>query len=332
MNASVLAASSFVLIFAFFLCKSTFSSLSTESTSSSSSTRAGRRRQQRTASRNARNSIPVHHTTENGDGIGKGSFFLRYFMGLFSLFNRKRQEMVVRVVKSAQNNFPVTAAVLDAEKVRAAARKLVLSPIYTALHQPQRILSHLSSRKTLVLDLDETLVHSQLKYSQCCDVRLHIIDDTMNMNPGTIFYVSKRPYLDEFLRTSAQWYDIAIYTASRRKYANPLISTLDTHRVVQRRYFRDDCTFVNGSFVKDLSLVSPSLADVLIIDNSPAAYQFNPANALPIEAWYDDPNDEELLDILPLLYSLSFLDDVRSVLQLRLTRGALVPPTRSKLM
>jgi len=266
--------------------------------------------------------------------------FYRYFARLFSLFNRKRQEMVVRVVKSAQNTFP--AAVLDAEKVRAAARKLVLSPIYTALHQPGRILSHLSTRKTLVLDLDETLVHSALKFSEYCDVRLHIIDDDVRRNPvsavsrvsavspGTIFYVSKRPYLDEFLRTSAQWYDIAIYTASQRKYANPLISVLDTHRVVQKRYFRDDCTFVNGTFVKDLSLVSPHLSNVLIIDNSPAAYQFNPANALPIEAWYDDPNDEELLDILPLLYSLSFLDDVRSVLQLRLTRGALVPPTRSK--
>ncbi len=195
-----------------------------------------------------------------------------------------------------------------------AAHKLVLSPLYAALriHPAQPTL-----RKTLVLDLDETLVHSQLKRHTKADVRLDV--DTTS-----VFYVSKRPYLHEFLRTTAQWFDIAIYTASQRKYANPLISTLDTDRVVQRRLFRDDCHYVNGNFVKDLTRIQPNLSDVLIVDNSPAAYQFNPNNALPIDAWYDDPDDDELLVLLPLLYSLSFLDDVRSVLQLRLSRGTLV--------
>lgn len=242
---------------------------------------------------------------------------------VISLFDRERKQIVVRVVEGAAQISMDAAAV----RARDAARNLVLSPCFAALVHPVMLgpapggaPSGCGRRKTLVLDLDETLVHSQLKLTEHCDVRLDIIDDHFT----NIFYVAKRPYLDVFLRTTAQWYDIAIYTASQAKYADPLISTLDTDRVVQRRFFRDDCLPpVNGNYVKDLTRVQPNLRDVLIVDNSPAAYAIQPANAVPIEAWYSDPKDEELLNLLPLLYSISFLEDVRSVLQLRLTRGVL---------
>lgn len=248
---------------------------------------------------------------------------------VFALFDTKRKQIQVRVVRGAQqitkDAFLDPAAITRA---REAARKFVLSPSFAALMRPMLPSACTSSarsfpaaprRKTLVLDLDETLVHSQFKLTEACDVRLDILDNQFT----TIFYVAKRPYLDVFLRTTAQWYDIAIFTASVAKYADPLISTLDTHRVVQRRLYRQDCSFVNGNFVKDLTRVQPNLRDVLIVDNSPAAYTMHPANAVPIEAWYSDPRDEELLNLLPLLHSIAFLDDVRSILQLRLSRGAL---------
>lgn len=80
----------------------------------------------------------------------------------------------------------------------------------------------------------------------------------------------------------------------------------------------------NGNFVKDLTIVNPNLKDVIIVDNSPAAYASQPSNAIPIQAWYCDQEDEELLSLLPLLHALAFLNDVRSLLDLRLTGGALV--------
>lgn len=241
---------------------------------------------------------------------------------VISLFDRERKQIVVRVVRG------VAQISMDAAAIRArdAARNLVLSPCFEALMSPMMrgptpggAPSGCARRKTLVLDLDETLVHSQFKLTEHCDVRLDIVDDHLT----NIFYVAKRPYLEVFLRTTAQWYDIAVYTASQSKYADPLISILDTDRVVQRRLYRSDCTYSNGHYIKDLTRVQPNLRDVLIVDNSPAAYAIQPANAVPIEAWYNDPKDEELLNLLPLLYSISFLEDVRSMLQLRLTRGAL---------
>ena len=41
------------------------------------------------------------------------------------------------------------------------------------------------------------------------------------------------------------------------------------------------------------------------------------ANGIPIEGWTQDPNDEALLDLLPVLDSLRFTGDVRHVLGLR---------------
>jgi hypothetical protein len=41
------------------------------------------------------------------------------------------------------------------------------------------------------------------------------------------------------------------------------------------------------------------------------------ANGIPIEGWTHDPNDEALLDLLPVLDSLRFTSDVRRVLGIR---------------
>lgn len=180
-------------------------------------------------------------------------------------------------------------------------------------------LSCSQKRKSLVLDLDETLVHSQVKLTDTCDLRLEV----RGHEYPSVFYVSKRPYLDVFLRTVAQWYDVVIFTASLQKYGDPLITVLDKDRVVKRRMFRQHCIMKNGNYVKDLTIVNTNLADVLIVDNSPAAYSIHPSNAVPIEAWHNDQNDEELLNLLPLLHAIAFLNDVRSLLDLRLTGGVL---------
>ena len=68
-------------------------------------------------------------------------------------------------------------------------------------------------------------------------------------------------------------------------------------------------------YVKDLSELGRDLKDVLIIDNSPTAYLFQPDNALPIISWYDDVNDRCLYDYIPFLIALSKVNDVRPILK-----------------
>jgi RNA polymerase II subunit A small phosphatase-like protein len=68
-------------------------------------------------------------------------------------------------------------------------------------------------------------------------------------------------------------------------------------------------------YVKDLSELGRDLRDVIIVDNSPTAYLFQPDNALPISSWYDDKDDRSLYDYIPFLIELSKVDDVRPILK-----------------
>ena len=63
-----------------------------------------------------------------------------------------------------------------------------------------------------------------------------------------------------------------------------------------------------------MSRVGRPLNQVMIIDNSPNSYQFQPENGIPILSWYDDPKDTELLKLIPALKLLSQVDDVRPVI------------------
>jgi len=169
-------------------------------------------------------------------------------------------------------------------------------------------------RKTLILDLDETLVHSTLKPVTHHHITVEVLIDGV----ACTFYVIKRPYVDDFLRKVSEWYDIIIFTASMRQYADPLIDQLDPKRLVKRRLFRESCLNKDGNFIKDLTLIQQDLPSTIIIDNSPIAYSHNKENAVPIDNWMgDNPSDDALLSLIHFLGALRFTDDVRSILSLR---------------
>jgi carboxy-terminal domain RNA polymerase II polypeptide A small phosphatase len=67
--------------------------------------------------------------------------------------------------------------------------------------------------------------------------------------------------------------------------------------------------------VKDLTRLGRSMKDVIIVDNSPAAYLFQPENAMPAFSWYEDPSDTELLRIASLLEKMAYEEDVRRVIK-----------------
>ena len=109
----------------------------------------------------------------------------------------------------------------------------------------------------------------------------------------------------------APHYELVIFTASLSKYADPLMDILDNNFFCSYRLFREHCTFYNEVFVKDLSLLGRNLKDVMIVDNSPAAFMFHPECALPILSWFDDMNDTVLYDWLPMLELMAQVDDCR---------------------
>jgi Dullard-like phosphatase family protein len=163
-------------------------------------------------------------------------------------------------------------------------------------------------KKTLVLDLDETLVHSSFKPIPNPDFIVPVeIDDVVHK-----VYVLKRPSVDEFMRQVGNLFEVVVFTASLSKYADPVLDLLDVHKVVQYRLFRESCSTYKGNYVKDLSRLGRDLNSSLIIDNSPSSYMFSQENAIPIETWFDDPADNELMDLIPILEQLAKTDNVRT--------------------
>ncbi|KAL1923084.1 uncharacterized protein VTP21DRAFT_9460 [Calcarisporiella thermophila] len=165
-------------------------------------------------------------------------------------------------------------------------------------------------RKCLVLDLDETLVHSSFKAVQQADfiVPVEIENQIHNV------YVIKRPGVDEFMKRMGELYEIVVFTASLAKYADPVLDLLDVHKVVRHRLFRESCFQHKGNYVKDLSQLGRDLRNVVIIDNSPVSYLFHPANAVPVSSWFSDPHDTELTDMVAFLEDLAHVEDVTMIL------------------
>ena len=165
-----------------------------------------------------------------------------------------------------------------------------------------------NSRKTLVLDLDETLVHSQfMQFDNPSDVIIKInIDDEIHD-----IHVMVRPGVKELLEKMEKYYEIVIFTASVSKYADPLLNIIDDKGLCPYRLFREHCTLINTTFVKDLQRLGRDLKDVVIVDNSPLSYILHPDNGLPIQTWFEDKTDRELYKIIPILEFLSNVSDVR---------------------
>jgi len=165
-------------------------------------------------------------------------------------------------------------------------------------------------KKTLVLDLDETLVHSSFKPVPNADFIIPVeIDNQVHQ-----VYVLKRPGVDQFLKSMAEKFEVVVFTASLAKYADPVLDLLDKDKTVGARLFREACSNHKGNYVKDLGRLGRDIRHVIIVDNSPASYLFHPENAVPIDSWFDDVNDTELLDLIPFLEDMTKVDNVMSVL------------------
>eukprot|EP01064_Diplonema_japonicum_P012843 TRINITY_DN201_c0_g1_i1.p1 TRINITY_DN201_c0_g1~~TRINITY_DN201_c0_g1_i1.p1 ORF type:complete len:255 (+),score=19.26 TRINITY_DN201_c0_g1_i1:73-837(+) len=171
-------------------------------------------------------------------------------------------------------------------KVKTPIEKVVRTPVVRR------------GRVTLVLDLDETLVHSSFE-PVACDMQIPLTMDGQSYTA----YVAKRPGVDAFLAKAAELFDIVIWTASLRLYAEPLIRQL----VRSARcgpipsLFRDSCTLHKGGYVKDLTSLGTHLDDICILDNSPSVAVFQPQNLIPISSWYDDVTDVSLYELIPHL-------------------------------
>ena len=240
--------------------------------------------------------------------------------------NNKSKEAPVRKRGNSQLSFQKISEIITQMKPlsfnnyaqQLSPHKFAMTPSNKSrdMLQPNLLLPSKSieynHKKTIILDLDETLVHSSTTSFLKNDIILDVEFDNIVYN----IYVLVRPGAENFIKKLAKFYEIVIFTASISRYASPLLDKLDKENNIKYRLYREHCTFLNGIYIKELKRLNRDLKDVIIVDNSPLAYAFDMENGLPIKSWYEDKNDTEFEKIMPLLEFLALVDDVRDYIGL----------------
>ena len=155
---------------------------------------------------------------------------------------------------------------------------------------------------TLVLDLDETLIHFKANPN--------------NEESGTI---KIRPYLYQFLDNIKKYYELVVFTAATQEYADPIINALETNKkYFDYRLYRIHTLIIDNDFVKDISKLGRDLNKIIIVDNMEQNYKLQQNNGITIRPfWGKDNEDSALFDLLDILMKIAERNlDVRIGLKL----------------
>eukprot|EP00831_Metopus_contortus_P004890 TRINITY_DN11826_c0_g1_i1.p1 TRINITY_DN11826_c0_g1~~TRINITY_DN11826_c0_g1_i1.p1 ORF type:complete len:371 (-),score=41.44 TRINITY_DN11826_c0_g1_i1:23-1135(-) len=169
------------------------------------------------------------------------------------------------------------------------------------------------SKKLLVLDLDETLIHCEsyiAKKKETQGFTIVLLGDDGKELKGTL---SIRSGAHEFLEKMSRSYNIVVFTAGTRDYAECVISFLDPQRrFIQKILSRDQCTTRPHALIKDLRIFrNYSLENLIIVDNKISSFSYHLSNGLWIRSFYGETDDKELGKLEPRLLSLAKEADVR---------------------
>ncbi|XP_048470180.1 CTD small phosphatase-like protein 2 isoform X2 [Rhincodon typus] len=157
---------------------------------------------------------------------------------------------------------------------------------------------------SLVLGLDETLVHCQLTDMEGTEFVFPVCFQDKSYQ----VYVKLRPYCREFLENLSQFYEIILFTTATKDYVDKLLDILDPRRrLIRHRLYRKHCVCVQGNYIRELTTLGRDLAKTVFVDTSAETFSCQVSNGIQIKSWLKDPKDQELRKLIPFLQKLAEL-------------------------
>ncbi|XP_075112903.1 mitochondrial import inner membrane translocase subunit TIM50-like [Nicotiana tabacum] len=135
---------------------------------------------------------------------------------------------------------------------------------------------------TLVLDLSETLIHSDWKRDRG-------------------WRTFKRPGVDAFLEHLAQYFEIVVYSDQLNMYVDPVIERLDPKHCIRYRLSRGATRYVDGKHYRDLSKLNRDPSRIIYVSGHALESSLQPENCIEIKPWKGEAEDTVLLDLIPFL-------------------------------
>jgi Dullard-like phosphatase family protein len=165
--------------------------------------------------------------------------------------------------------------------------------------------SHDLSKPTLVLDLDETLVHATVQGKPDFPAEFLKLP---NGQPS--LWLAIRPHAREFLSSLAAHYELVVWTAGTEPYGRAVVQMLDpSGSFISHSLYRQHCTCQESLFIKDLRRLGRD-ERTRIVDNNPASFSLQPGSGILVRDFLGDPRDVELVS---LLRELTPIEDVEMV-------------------
>ena len=148
----------------------------------------------------------------------------------------------------------------------------------------------------LVLDIDETISH------------------TMRLSFGNYFLL--RPGVIHLIRKLYHFFEIDIFTAAIKRYADNIVNKLDPNNTyVNYRFYREHCIYEGSKTVKKLVRIGRELNKIIFVDNIKYNAKYNMENLYHVSSWKDDVYDQEMVKLQDLLIDIiingTYKDDIR---------------------
>ena len=142
---------------------------------------------------------------------------------------------------------------------------------------------------TLVLDLEETLVHFKIEEN--------IEEGILKLRPGVL----------KFLDQVSQYYELVLFSEASQEYSDLILEAFEENKkYFDYKLYRQHTVIKNQDFIKDLTRLGRPLNTIIIVDNMPQNFRLQNMNGIAIKPFRgEDINDRALFDLSTILINIA---------------------------